>query len=170
MKTLIVTYSRTGMTRKLARAVADILRADSTEIRCERYRTGFVRYLRAGFDSVRGNLPPIDVSAVQYQDYDLVLLAAPVWTSYPALPLRAFLNLKPDLPERVGLILTHGGHSPVEKAVAHVQALLPRPLCGTLCVNQEQVQVGDFSTVLEAFVDRLGKPVVPSRSDIEDIQ
>jgi len=162
LKILIVTYSRTGTTRKLTRAVADVLRADSTEIRCERYRSGFLRYLRAGFDSVRGNLPPIDVSPVLFRDYDLVLLAAPVWTSYPALPLRAFLDRKPDLPERVGLILTHGGHSPVEKAVDHVQALLPHPLRGTLCVSQEQVTRGDFSTVLEAFVDRLGEPVVPS--------
>lgn len=162
MKTLIVTYSRTGTTRKLARAVADALSADSTEIGCDRYRTGVLRYLRAGFDSVRGNLPPIDVSAIRFQDYDLVLLAAPVWTSYPALPLRAFLNQRPDLPGRVGLLLTHGGHSPVEKAVEHVQALLPQPLYGNLCVNQEQVKTGDFSVALETFIDQLGEPVVAS--------
>lgn len=160
MKTLIVTYSRTGTTRKLTRAVADALFADSTEIRCDRYRPGLLRYLRAGYDSVRDNLPPIDVPAVQFQDYDLVLLAAPVWTSYPALPLRAFLNGNPDLPGRVGLVLTYGGHSPVDKAVEHVQARLPQPLSASLCVKQEQVQAGNFSSAVAAFVDQLGETMV----------
>lgn len=161
MKTLIVTYSRTGTTRKLARAVADALYADSTEIRCDRYRPGLLRYLRAGYDSVRGNLPPIDVSPVQLQDYDLVLLAAPVWTSYPALPLRAFLDGKPDLPARVGLVLTFGGHSPVDKAVEHVQALLSQPLLASLCVNQEQMKAGNLAIAVETFVDRCGETMVP---------
>lgn len=168
MQTLIVTYSRTGTTRKLARAAADILSCDIAEIRCDRYRPGVLRYLRAGFDSVRGNLPPIDVPAIRFRDYDLALLAAPVWTSYPALPLRAFLQQKPDLPRRVGLLLTYGGHSPAEKAVECAQALLPQPICGSLCVNQEQVETGGVSIALEAFIDQLDETMVPSRDGFEN--
>jgi len=130
VKTLIVYYSRTGTTRKLAQALADAFGADISEIRCDRYGPGPFRYLRAGYDSVKANLPPIDMPQTRFLDYDLVLIGGPIWTSYPALPIRALLAGKPELPERVGLFLTYGGHSSPDKAIAEVAAdvALTRPL------------------------------------------
>lgn len=66
----------------------------------------------------------------RFLDYDLVLIGGPIWTSYPALPIRALLAGKPELPERVGLFLTYGGHSSPDKAIAEVAAdvALTRPL------------------------------------------
>ena len=98
VKALIIYYSRTGNTRWLAQALADQLDAEVLELKCDRYRPGPLRYLRAGYDSVKGNIPPIDLPQRNYLAYDLVLLGTPIWTSYPALPLRAFLEGKPVLP------------------------------------------------------------------------
>ena len=98
MKALIVYYSRTGTTAKVAESLAAALKADVVEIKCARYRPGWLRYLRAGYDSVKGIMPPIEVPRIQPLNYDVILLGAPIWTSYPALPLRSFLALGTDLP------------------------------------------------------------------------
>ncbi len=137
---LIAYYSRSGTTQKLALALASALDADVVEIRCKRYGPGIFNYLRAGYDSVKGNLPPIELSRDSAQDYDLVLLGAPIWTSYPALPLRAFLAGKPRLPPRVALFLTYGGHSPPETAVNEVEALLPVPVEASLLLRSKEVR------------------------------
>ncbi len=155
MKTLIVYYSRTGTTRRLASALADALHADVTEIKCDRYGSGALRYLRAGYDSVRGNLPPIDIPETRYADYDLVLLGAPIWTSYPALPLRALLAGKPRLPSRVGLFLTYGGHSAAAPAQAMVDALLPQPVAAVLAVKADHVVGAELAARIADFVRQL---------------
>ena len=153
-KVLIVYYSRTGTTKALAAALAERLNADTVEIRCPRYRPGMFRYLRAGYDSVKGDLPPIDMPRVAARDYDTVLLGAPIWTSHPALPLRAFLAQAPDLPARVGLFLTHGAHSPPETAVKEAEALLPGRIEASLTVREADVRGNTFADALDAFADR----------------
>lgn len=40
------------------------LGADLAEFRCKRYQGGLLRYLRAGYDSVSGNLLPIEAPAI----------------------------------------------------------------------------------------------------------
>lgn len=152
---LILYYSRTGTTEALATALAEKLGGDLARIGCDRYRRGPLRYLRAGWDSVRGNLPPIDVPPVDTGAYALVLLGAPIWTSHPALPLRAYLASAPDLPARVGLFLTYGGHSPPETAIQETQALLPARLAATLAVQASQVHGAGFADTVDGFADTL---------------
>lgn len=152
---LILYYSRTGTTEALATALAEKLGADMARIGCDRYRRGPLRYLRAGWDSVRGTLPPIDVPPVDTGAYALVLLGAPIWTSHPALPLRAYLASAPVLPARVGLFLTYGGHSPPETAIQETQALLPARLAATLAVRASQLHGAGFADTVDGFADTL---------------
>ena len=152
---LIIYYSRTGTTKKLAAALAEGLSAELVEIHCERYGPGLFRYLRAGYDSVMGNLPPIEMSQQLAVEYDLVVLGAPIWTSYPALPLRAFLADRPTLPARIGLFLTCGGHSPPEKAVGEVEALLGHPVEVSFSLKSSEVRGDILKTAVDSFVVRL---------------
>lgn len=155
MRTAIVFYSRTGHARAIAGRLAGLLDGDLVEIRCRRYRTGWLRYLLAGYDSVKGNLPAIDMPEADLAAYDLVLIGAPVWTSYPALPVRAFLAAQPKLPDRVAVFFSCGGHSPPEKAVAEVNALLGRPVESTLAVKEGDAGSEDAERAVEAFADAL---------------
>ncbi|WP_390911305.1 flavodoxin [Pseudosulfitobacter sp. SM2401] len=155
MKSLVLFYSRTGTTTKVANALGTALSADIKEIKCPRYQGGWFAYLRAGYDSVKGRLPPIDVPDLSFDEYDLVIIGAPIWTSYPALPLRSFLARKPKLPSRVAVFFTLGGHSPAEKAVKMVEGLLPVPLEASLELPHDQVIEGRDSDTIETFVAKL---------------
>ncbi len=161
VRTLIVYYTRTGTTRTLANALATELKADVDEIQCERYRPGGLRYLRAGYDSVRGNLPPISIPAKNPSDYDLVLIGGPIWTSYPALPIRAYLDRAPALPARVAVFLTFGGHSPPEKAIEMMTSLLPRQIDAALTLSSDDVNGDALPEVVHSFAAGLRRGIEP---------
>ncbi len=157
MRTLIVYYSRTGTTATVARALANRLDADIREISCDRYAGGIFRYLLAGYDSVRGNLPEIEMAQFAAEQYDIVLVGTPIWTSHPALPVRSFLHRKPDLPVRVAVFLTHGGHSPPQTCIDELAELLPVPVEAKLTFNSAQVAAGKFSDDVGDFAAELEK-------------
>ncbi len=164
MRTLIVYYSRTGTTRRLADALAAKLKADVGEIRCDRYRPGGLRYLRAGYDSLKGKMPPIEMPQKNPSEYDLFLIGAPVWTSYPALPIRAYLDNSPELPAQIAVFLTHGGHSPPEKSVKMMASLLPRQIEAALTLSADEVNGDALLEAIRSFADRLLRGVDPTRT------
>ena len=151
MRTLIVYHSRTGTTATIARALAHRLDADMREITCSRYTGGFFRYLLAGYDSVRGNLPDIEMAKFAVEQYDIVLIGTPIWTSHPSLPVRTFLGRRPELPRRVAVFLTHGGHSPAQTCIDELAELLPVPVEATLTFNSAQVADGNFQNDVNGF-------------------
>ena len=155
MRVSILYYSRTGTTRTLAKALADEFCADIAEIRCPRYDGGSLRYLLAGYDSLTGKLPTIEVPRTTAKDYDLLLLGAPIWTSHPAVPLRAFLAKAPTLPDRIGLFLTYGGHSPPETAISETQDLLPSPIQASLALRESEVRGHGLDDAVRRFAERL---------------
>ena len=153
--TLVLYYSRTGTTATIAKASANRLDADIREISCDRYTGGIFRYLLAGYDSVRGNLPEIEMAEFAAEQYDLVLIGTPIWTSHPALPIRTFLDRKPELPARVAVFLTHGGHSPAQTCIDELAELLPVPIESKLTLNSAQVSGGKFSVDVSEFASEL---------------
>jgi flavodoxin len=155
VKTLILFYSRTGTTQVVANALATALDATIARIECPKYKGGWFRYLLAGYDSVKGRLPPIDVPDLAFRDYDAIILGTPIWTSYPALPMRSFLSGKPDLPDRVSLFLTYGGHSVPQKAEQFISDLIPVNLEATLNLGQKTVIDEAFSEPVANFAQQL---------------
>ncbi len=155
MRTLILYYSRTGTTKVVADTLAKALNATVAEIQCRRYSGGWFRYLLAGYDSVKGRLQLVDVPELRFQDYDLIVLGTPIWTSYPAIPLRSFLSSNPDLTGRVALFLTYGGHSAPQKAIEFVSDLLPVELEATVSIAHDTVVDGQSPELIADFVREL---------------
>lgn len=155
MRTLIVYYSRTGHTKQAALELASLLDADIAEIQCPRYRKGALRYLLAGYDSVQGRLPDIEIPPELNADYDLVIIGSPIWTSHPSLPIRALLTAQPKLPVRVALLLVHGDHSPSEGAVEEIRALLPVPLETSLVLKSKDIERQDHRLLVKPFAAQL---------------
>lgn len=129
----VVHYSRDGHTDRLARQLAETLGADLFRITTGRYTGNTLGYLHAGFDSLTGRLPHI-APIPNLSGYASVSLGAPIWTSYPATPLRAYLASHPKLPEAVGVFTTSGGNASQDKAFSMARDLLGHPVVATLNV------------------------------------
>jgi flavodoxin len=89
MKTLVVFYSRSGNTRKLALEIKKCLKADLDEIKSID-RKGAWGFLMAGKDSVFNKT--IDIKYKKDPSkYNLVVIGTPVWTYTMAPAIRTYL-------------------------------------------------------------------------------
>ncbi|TMM51210.1 flavodoxin family protein [Sulfitobacter sabulilitoris] len=124
--TAVVYYSRTGHSKDAATEIADTLGAQRFRLTVDRYHGPRLGYLTAGFDSLRQRLPQLTSPQPALRGFQAIVFCAPVWTSYPATPMRRFLRDHPVLPGVVGLFLTCGDDSEPAKAFEMAQADLGR--------------------------------------------
>jgi flavodoxin len=154
MKALVVYYSLTGKTRTVATALAGELGADIEEIHCKRYAPGFSGFLRAGYDSWRGNLPAIEPLSHAASGYDVVAIGGPVWAWHPSTPVRTYLQQEgPRLP-RIAFFLTHGG-SASRRSLAEMERLVGKKPVATLVVREAEVRSGSFAFRVSSFATTL---------------
>ena len=154
MKTLVVYYSLSGMTRAVATQLAQELGADIEEIRCTRYRMGFWGFMRAAFDSWADRLPKIEAVKHAASQYDLVAIGGPMWAFRAATPVRAHLRQEASRLPKVAFFLTHGG-APPDKAFREMEALAGRTPLGTLIVPEKDVKAGQFDMAVRSFAATL---------------
>ena len=153
MRTLVLAYSRTGTTKRFGEALAARLGADFASIDCPRY-DGPIGYVRAALASLRGHLPPIRMSATP-SDYDCVLIGGPMWTSYPATPVRRILTDGTPLPQRTGVFLTAGGHSSHDNAYRLLDEIRP-DLQATLIVQGNATGTPEVEAETNRFLAAMG--------------
>ena len=106
---LVVYYSRTGTTRKVAKSLAAALHCDSEEVVETSSRSGMFGYLRSVIDARRQVPSRIVAGASDPSLYDLIVIGTPVWAWSLSSPVRAYLLAnKPRLPA-VAFFCTLGG-------------------------------------------------------------
>jgi flavodoxin len=150
MKTLVVYHSRTGTTRKVAEELARVLKADLDEIHSERSYLGLFGYLRAARDSLRGSLPEVAPAKRSPADYDLVIVAGPLWAGHASPVLRRYVQEHRDQLKQVGILLTHGGSSP-KTAFAEIESLAGRKPVATAAILERSVKGNAYEMAIADF-------------------
>jgi menaquinone-dependent protoporphyrinogen IX oxidase len=154
-RTLVVFYSRSGTTRKIAQALSDALKCDLEEITEPTARTGLFGYIRSLLEARRRHPSAIVPSKHDVSSYDLVVIGTPVWAWSLSSPVRAYLIATArQLPE-VAFFCTLGG-SGSESAFAQMAAIVgkkPRAVCA---ITERETLSGRFFDRLSAFEKALG--------------
>jgi hypothetical protein len=154
--TLVVYYSRTGTTEKLAHAIAQRTEADVERLRDTVDRRGAMGFMRSLWDAIRrrgSTLQPLELDPTQYQ---LVIIGTPDWGKGPSAPVRTFLSTYRGKLHQVAFFLTDGWTD--HQAVWNEMTTLggDRPVA-TLGLPHEEVLVNRFADRLELFVHALPK-------------
>ena len=108
MKTLVVFYSRSGTTKRVALDVAKALNADIDEVIDKKSRKGILGFLRAGYDATRGKTTEIEFEK-DPSDYDLVIIGTPVWNSRVTPAIRTYLLRNRERIKRAAFFSTCAG-------------------------------------------------------------
>ena len=107
-RTLVVYFSLSGTTRKLAKIIAKELSADEEEVVDLTPRQGFLGYCRSLIEA-RWQLPPkIALAKHIPSSYDLVVIGTPVWAWSVSSPVRAYLLAHKASPPNVAFFCTMG--------------------------------------------------------------
>lgn len=164
MKTLVVFYSLTGNTSMLASKIAALLHADTDRILTEVPYEGGWGYVKAACHSLMGQKVAIKASGITPQEYDLVVVAGPVWTGRIAPPVRTYLGRYRDQFKHIAFCVTQGGTSP-GNAFRQMEALCGTKPVETLSVQAKEVVGGSYDQAVRIFVKRLQQELAQPQPD-----
>lgn len=150
-KVLIVYYSRTGTTRKVAAELAAISGWDLERVIDTRPREGLLGYLRAGLDALLERHTRLAPSRADPASYDFVVVGTPVWNGSVSTPIRTWLAEHAGRLPGLAFFATEGGRGgrrAFDKmgTIANVVPLV------TLELTQREVEAGDFAPRLAPLV------------------
>lgn len=153
-KTLVVYYSRTGITRRVAESLAALLGADVEEICEPRSRIGFLALLRSAGEALLKRKAAITPPQKDPGLYDLVVVGTPVWAWSVASPVRNYLAAQRARLPQVAFFCTLGntGADPVFAQLRNLTGKCPRSLAA---FKDRDVAEKRHAARLEAFARSL---------------
>jgi flavodoxin len=154
MKALVVYYSRTGMTKKVALKLATELKADIEEVIDTNKRAGALGYLMAGRDAMQKKLAQIEPLRYNPANYDLVVVGTPTWAYAMACAVRTYLTDHHGEMKQVAFFATHGsdGGDKAIKQMVDLTGLEPR---AELLLTSKEAARDNYSEKLRGFIAKL---------------
>jgi flavodoxin len=139
MKTLIVYYSRTNVTKDIANRLQKELECDIEEITDGGKYDGRLGYMKGGMNASMGRTSDIDPISKNPSDYDLVIIGTPVWASNMATPVYTYLIKYNDQIKKMASFCTciSGGY---EKALEKIAEVSGKTQVSTMFLNAKDVK------------------------------
>jgi flavodoxin len=157
-RVLVVYYSRTGRTEKVAEHLADRSGADIEAIGESQGRLGFFGYFRSAREALKRKHAAITPMLHDLGDYDIVLLGTPVWAGHVSSPMRACLDANKETFRRVAFFCTQHG-SGAEKVLQEMAEICGRQPEATLIVNDPEIKQCSYGPKLDQFIHAIGLPI-----------
>jgi len=149
MKSLVVYYSRTSITKRLAEDIASKTSSDIEEIKSKVNYSGKIGYARGGKDAITEKIVELEELKYNPQDYDMVYLGAPVWASRAANPLISYLKQNEGKFKNVKFFMT-AGSSGFESTFEQMEKYSIKPQ-KTLALTTKEVKKNDYD--LSSFIE-----------------
>jgi flavodoxin len=151
---LVVFYSRSGMTRRLAREIADTLACDIEEIIDLKNRKGPLGYFTAGRDASMKVPTKIKEPIRNPGKYDVVIIGTPIWgwTVTPA--IRTFIRKHKDQLKKVAFFCTMDG-SGDKSAFAEMSKICGKTPLATLHVKSSEVRKCSYGHNVRLFAAKI---------------
>ena len=154
---LVVYYSRTGNTARVAKDLATRLGADIEDIRDIQHGPGFLGQLTGAFHALRQ--APARIGTIQHDptDYALTIVGTPVWVGQMSPAVRAYLRSVRERIQNVAFFVT-SGDTDVNKLIPSVEAVTGRSMVARAGFNaRELADVAVYQDKVSAFVESLNR-------------
>ncbi|NHI94300.1 MAG: flavodoxin [Candidatus Lokiarchaeota archaeon] len=153
-KPIVIYFSRTGNTKKVAEIIASTLSCEQKPIIPLKSYKGFIGWWRAGFQAVREKLPAIEPINIDFKEYDLVIIGTPVWASKMSSPVRTFLTENLNNFKNVAFFNTSGGEEQ-ENVLLDMSKLIHVEPKAILDLWEKDVKKGNINKKIEEFTEGL---------------
>ncbi|HMB65266.1 MAG TPA: NAD(P)H-dependent oxidoreductase [Patescibacteria group bacterium] len=154
MSILVVFYSRSGTTAKVARELASRLGAETEEIKEEKNRKGLKGYLQSAWEAGRKTKPSLKSLEKDPARYDLIVVGTPVWVGTMASPVRSYLDNNKDKFDRLAFFTTQGS-AQTQRVVKDLEAVSQRAPVALMEFTTKEVSKGGFQEKLGRFINKL---------------
>jgi len=153
MRTLILFYSRTGITKKVVNEIKTIINCDVDEIIDKKDRDGAIGYLFAGRDTLLKRTTEIE----QHKDprnYDIIFIGTPVWVNDMSVPIRAYIYNNKEFMQnakKIALFCTHGG-SGDKSTFLSMEKMLEKKAIASLSLTTKEIVHSLYAKKVLEFV------------------
>ena len=156
MKFLIVYYSRTGTTKKVAEQIAHRLGAKSEEIIDLKKRKGPIGYIVAGKDATQKKHTKLGPYNKNPKDYDVIIIGTPIWAWTITPAVRTYLHDHKNVLKNKSLAFfcTMGG-SGDKNAFEEMQKLSGVKPKATLALLSRDVWGNNYEQKIIGFIKKL---------------
>ena len=160
---LVVFHSRTGHTRRVAKALAERLNADLDEIVVHQRRDGPLGYARCALEGLAGCAASVKATKHDPSRYERVIIGTPIWFWSLSSPVRAWVQSRHLGDAQLAFFCTMGG-SGADHAFEQLESVCGRAPQATLALTEAQVASG-IDAALDEFVAELqGRPARTQRA------
>lgn len=151
MKKLVIFYSRTGNTKRIAEEIARKINADIDEVTDLKKRKGILNWILAGRDGMKRNLTKIRYSKDPGK-YDLIIVGTPVWVNMtPA--IRTYLLENKNKIKKIAFFLTSGGDNK-GKTFYEMEKISKKPVA-VFSLREKKIKESHYANELNEFCSRL---------------
>lgn len=156
MKALVLYYSNSGNTQKVAKALAEQLGADLAEITCQTYLAWYGP-LAMAWDIFSRRRPKVSVVVPAHAHYDLVVIGGPVWAAHAAPPVLKALQLLVAADATAVFVTCRGTspNSPPDPALVEMQSAITAPVLASRIFREEEIRGPSLGGALAEFAAEL---------------
>ena len=153
MKFLTVYVTRTGNTERVARKIYEDLGGDIELITEPVNRKGIIGWMRSGGQNSRREAADINPTQYDPSDYDLVVLASPVWAGAVSAPMRGYMTQNAEKLVKTAVFLSNDSGD-VEEAFAEIRELLPNRALVEGALQRSKIKT-KFEQTVTAFIEEV---------------
>ena len=152
MKTLIVYYSRTNVTKGIANRLQKELDCDIEEITDNEKYKGKLGFLKGGMNATMGRASDINPISKNPSDYDLIIVGTPVWSSNMAPPVFTYLiNYRDQIKNMASFCTCMGGG--YDKALEKIADVSGKKQLSTMFLTSKDIENPDEK--INTFISNL---------------
>ena len=153
MKVLTVYYSRSGNTEKAAKRIHESLGGDIELISEPTNRKGILGWLRSGGQNSQRKVAEINPPKYDPGEYDLVVLASPIWAGMVSAPMRGYMVENKEKLKKTAVFLSNDSGI-VEKALAEIHEILGKSPLVEGSLQRSKINT-DFDSALSVFIEKI---------------
>ena len=153
MRSLVVYYSKTGNTRKVATAISRVLGSDIEEIVDMKNRKGIIGWLSGGRDSTLKNHTKIKRPKKDTSGYKLIIIGTPVWAWTVTPAVRTYMVKKCKHLKKIAFFCTNDG-SPGNTFKAMQEICEKKPVAA-LSITKKDLRSGEYFDKIKRFVSKI---------------
>ena len=154
MKILVIFYSRSNNTLRIAEEIRNTLGCDLEEVIDTHNRTGAMGYMHSVINALRKTPAIIKDLKKDLTMYDLIIIGTPVWTGKMSTPIRTFIAQNHAKFKNTAFFCTATGHN-FDGTFIEMKELSETSPLAKLGLSTKEIKDGSYKSKLDEFVKKL---------------
>ena len=154
MKILVIFYSRSNNTRRVAEQIRKALDCDLEQVIDIQDRTGALGYINSAINAIRKTPSTIKEIKNNLSVYNLIIIGTPVWTGKMSTPIRTFITQNNTKFKNTAFFSTATG-SNFDGTFVEMQELSKTTPLAQLGLMGKEINNGSYKSKLDKFVKKL---------------